>query len=41
LASPDAVRKTLAAQNLRVDARAEQLSVLQFAALQASLAAAR
>jgi 16S rRNA (adenine1518-N6/adenine1519-N6)-dimethyltransferase len=40
LASPDAVRATLTAQNLRVDARAEQLSVAQFAALHASLAAA-
>lgn len=37
LASPDVVRQTLAAQNLRVDARAEQLSVRQFAALHASL----
>jgi 16S rRNA (adenine1518-N6/adenine1519-N6)-dimethyltransferase len=37
LASPDVVRETLAAQNLRVDARAEQLSVAQFAALHASL----
>jgi 16S rRNA (adenine1518-N6/adenine1519-N6)-dimethyltransferase len=37
LASPDIVRETLAAQNLRGDARAEQLSVAQFAALHASL----
>lgn len=41
LASPDAVRKILAAQNLRPDARAEQLSVAQFAALHAALSAGR
>ena len=40
LASPDAVREILAAQNLRPDARAEQLTVAQFAALYASLSAA-
>jgi 16S rRNA (adenine1518-N6/adenine1519-N6)-dimethyltransferase len=39
LASPNVVRQTLAAQNLRVDARAEQLSVAQFAAIHASLTA--
>jgi 16S rRNA (adenine1518-N6/adenine1519-N6)-dimethyltransferase len=40
LASPDAVREILTAQNLRVDARAERLSVSQFAALHTSLTAA-
>jgi 16S rRNA (adenine1518-N6/adenine1519-N6)-dimethyltransferase len=40
LASPDAVREILAAQNLRPDARAEQLTVAQFAALYASWSAA-
>jgi 16S rRNA (adenine1518-N6/adenine1519-N6)-dimethyltransferase len=40
LASPDAVREILAAQNLRPDARAEQLTVAQFAALYASLTSA-
>ncbi len=37
LASPDVVRETLTAQKLRVDARAEQLAVPQFAALYAGL----
>jgi len=37
LASPEAVREILAAQNLRPDARAEQLSVSQFAAVHDSL----
>lgn len=37
LAKPDLVREALTAQGLRPDARAEQLSVSQFAALQASL----
>jgi 16S rRNA (adenine1518-N6/adenine1519-N6)-dimethyltransferase len=41
LAKPDFVRKALAAQSVRPDARAEQLSVAQFAALQDSLAALR
>lgn len=41
LAKPDFVREALAAQSLRPDARAEQLSVPQFAALHDSLAAAR
>ena len=41
LASPDAVREALAAQNLRLDARGEQLSVSQFAALHAALSAGR
>jgi 16S rRNA (adenine1518-N6/adenine1519-N6)-dimethyltransferase len=41
LAKPDFVRKALAAQSVRPDARAEQLSVAQFAALQDSLAAWR
>ncbi len=41
LAKPDAVRGALAAQNLRLDARAEQLTVAQFAALQEYLAAGR
>ena len=40
LAKPDFVREALTAQNLRPDARAEQLSVAQFAALHAALAAA-
>jgi 16S rRNA (adenine1518-N6/adenine1519-N6)-dimethyltransferase len=39
LANPDAVRTILAAQNLRSDARAEQLTVAQFAAIQACLTA--
>jgi 16S rRNA (adenine1518-N6/adenine1519-N6)-dimethyltransferase len=39
LAKPDFVREALAAQSLRPDARAEQLSVAQFAALHDSLAA--
>jgi 16S rRNA (adenine1518-N6/adenine1519-N6)-dimethyltransferase len=39
LANPAIVREALAAQNLRLDARAEQLSVSQFAALQEHLAA--
>ncbi len=39
LAKPDVVRKTLAEQSLRLDARAEQLSVQQFATLHASLTA--
>jgi 16S rRNA (adenine1518-N6/adenine1519-N6)-dimethyltransferase len=38
LAKPDAVREALASLNLRPDARAEQLTVAQFAALQALLA---
>jgi 16S rRNA (adenine1518-N6/adenine1519-N6)-dimethyltransferase len=37
LAKPNAVREALAAQDLRPDARAEQLSVAQFAALYAAL----
>jgi 16S rRNA (adenine1518-N6/adenine1519-N6)-dimethyltransferase len=37
LASPDDVRKILAAQNLRSDARAEQLTVAQFAAIETCL----
>src|SRR5690348_13542294 len=40
LAKPDVVREVLTAQTLRSDARAEQLSVSQFAALQAALTAA-
>jgi 16S rRNA (adenine1518-N6/adenine1519-N6)-dimethyltransferase len=40
LAKPPIVREALAAQNLRADARAEQLSVPQFAALHASLTSA-
>jgi len=40
LAKPDRVRETLAAQNLRTDARAEQLSVSQLAALHIRLAGA-
>jgi 16S rRNA (adenine1518-N6/adenine1519-N6)-dimethyltransferase len=38
LAKPDRVREALASLNLRPDARAEQLTVAQFAALQALLA---
>ena len=41
LAKPDVVRKALAAENLRLDARAEQLTVSQFAALREHLAAGR
>ena len=41
LAKPDFVREALVAQSLRPDARAEQLSVAQFAALQDTLTAAR
>jgi 16S rRNA (adenine1518-N6/adenine1519-N6)-dimethyltransferase len=41
LARPEAVREILAAQDLRPDARAEQLTVARFAALHASLIAAR
>jgi 16S rRNA (adenine1518-N6/adenine1519-N6)-dimethyltransferase len=41
LAKPDVVREALAAENLRPDARAEQLSVSQFAALRQHLAAGR
>jgi 16S rRNA (adenine1518-N6/adenine1519-N6)-dimethyltransferase len=41
LAEPDAVREALSAQNLRLDARAEQLSVSQFAALRDSLTGER
>jgi 16S rRNA (adenine1518-N6/adenine1519-N6)-dimethyltransferase len=41
LASPDAVREALGVHGLRLDARAEQLSVSQFAALRDSLAATR
>src|SRR5580692_7298873 len=41
LAKPEFVREALAAQSLRADARAEQLSVAQFAALHDSLTAAR
>jgi 16S rRNA A1518/A1519 N6-dimethyltransferase RsmA/KsgA/DIM1 with predicted DNA glycosylase/AP lyase activity len=37
LAKPDAIRGALAALALRPDARAEQLSVSQLAAFQASL----
>jgi len=37
LATPETVRGVLAAQDLRTDARAEQLSVAQFAALHAAL----
>jgi 16S rRNA (adenine1518-N6/adenine1519-N6)-dimethyltransferase len=40
LAKPDDVREALAAQALRPDARAEQLSVAQLAALQVSVAGA-
>ena len=38
LANPDAIREILVAQNLRPDARAEQISVSQFASLQMALA---
>lgn len=41
VAKPDRVREALAEQSLRPDARGEQLSVAQFAALHASLTAAR
>jgi 16S rRNA (adenine1518-N6/adenine1519-N6)-dimethyltransferase len=41
LAKPEAVRGALAAQNLRLDARGEQLTVAQFAALQEYLTAER
>jgi 16S rRNA (adenine1518-N6/adenine1519-N6)-dimethyltransferase len=41
LAKPDIVRGALAAQNLRPDARAEQLTVAQFAAIQEYLTAGR
>ena len=41
IAKPEALREILAAQSLRADARAEQLSVAQFAALRDSLTAAR
>jgi 16S rRNA (adenine1518-N6/adenine1519-N6)-dimethyltransferase len=41
LAKPDVVREALARENLRLDARAEQLSVSQFAALREHLAAGR
>ena len=41
LAKPGFVRETLAAQSLRPDARAEQLSIAQFAALHDSLTATR
>jgi 16S rRNA (adenine1518-N6/adenine1519-N6)-dimethyltransferase len=41
LASPEVVREALAAQSLRPDARAEQLTVSQFAALRVSLTDAR
>jgi 16S rRNA (adenine1518-N6/adenine1519-N6)-dimethyltransferase len=41
LAKPDVVREALNAQSLRPDARAEQLSVAQFAALKTSLAGER
>lgn len=40
LAKPSVVREALAEQSLRADARAEQLSVPQFAALHASLTSA-
>jgi 16S rRNA (adenine1518-N6/adenine1519-N6)-dimethyltransferase len=40
VAEPEAVRKALTTQGLRLDARAEQLSVSQFAALRDSLTAA-
>ena len=36
-AQPDTIRRALAAQHLRPDARAEQLSIAQFAALRSSL----
>ncbi len=38
LAKPDVIREILVAQNLRPDARAEQLSVSRFASLQTALA---
>jgi 16S rRNA (adenine1518-N6/adenine1519-N6)-dimethyltransferase len=41
LAKPVAVREALARENLRLDARAEQLTVSQFAALREHLAAGR
>jgi len=41
LAKPEVVREALAAQALRLDARAEQLTVAQFAALQEYLTAGR
>ena len=41
LAKPEVVRDALAAENLRPDARAEQLTVSQFAALREHLAAER
>jgi 16S rRNA (adenine1518-N6/adenine1519-N6)-dimethyltransferase len=41
LAKPEAVREALAAENLRLDARAEQLTVSQFAALRGHLTAGR
>jgi 16S rRNA (adenine1518-N6/adenine1519-N6)-dimethyltransferase len=41
LAKPDVVREALARENLRLDARAEQLTVSQFAALRDHLAAGR
>jgi 16S rRNA (adenine1518-N6/adenine1519-N6)-dimethyltransferase len=41
LANPVAVREALARENLRLDARAEQLTVSQFAALREHLAAGR
>jgi 16S rRNA (adenine1518-N6/adenine1519-N6)-dimethyltransferase len=41
LAKPDVVREALARENLRLDARAEQLTVSQFAALREHLAAGR
>jgi 16S rRNA (adenine1518-N6/adenine1519-N6)-dimethyltransferase len=41
LAKPDVVREALAAENLRLDARAEQLTVSQFAALRKHLTAGR
>lgn len=41
LAKPDAVREALDAENLRPDARAEQLSVAQFAALHRAFSKAR
>jgi len=41
LAKPDVVREALARENLRLDVRAEQLSVSQFAALRGHLAVGR
>ncbi|MHB8503194.1 MAG: 16S rRNA (adenine(1518)-N(6)/adenine(1519)-N(6))-dimethyltransferase RsmA [Candidatus Acidiferrales bacterium] len=41
LAKPDIVREALAAQSLRLDARAEQLTVSQFAAIQDCLTTGR